>query len=198
MSQQPDHELEVLEDDQNVPPRPEEDIADAGSAQPASDAQGSDGADAFDGSGAPAEMTMLEHAGGAQPVERLVATWYATVLADPVLQPLFGAGAPEHVPHLAAFLVEVFGGPTRYTDDLGGFPALLEHHRGLAITETQRARFVELFLAAADAVGMPDDERFRSALRAYLDFGTEVAAVNSHARNADELHECQEVPVWQW
>ena len=29
MSVQPDHELEVLEDDQTVPPRPEEVIADA-------------------------------------------------------------------------------------------------------------------------------------------------------------------------
>jgi len=29
MSMQPDHEFEVLEDDQNVPPRPEESIADA-------------------------------------------------------------------------------------------------------------------------------------------------------------------------
>jgi hypothetical protein len=30
MSEQPDHELEILEYDQTVPPRPEEDIADAG------------------------------------------------------------------------------------------------------------------------------------------------------------------------
>jgi hypothetical protein len=30
MSQQPDHELEVLEDAETVPPRPEEVIADAG------------------------------------------------------------------------------------------------------------------------------------------------------------------------
>lgn len=29
MTVQPDHELEVLEDDENVPPRPEELIADA-------------------------------------------------------------------------------------------------------------------------------------------------------------------------
>lgn len=29
MTVQPDHEFEVLEDDENVPPRPEEDIADA-------------------------------------------------------------------------------------------------------------------------------------------------------------------------
>lgn len=30
MTEHPDHELEVLEEDQNVPPRPEELIADAG------------------------------------------------------------------------------------------------------------------------------------------------------------------------
>ncbi|MDQ1725898.1 MAG: hypothetical protein QOG52_2926 [Frankiaceae bacterium] len=29
MTQQPDHELEVLEADQDVPPRPEEEIADS-------------------------------------------------------------------------------------------------------------------------------------------------------------------------
>lgn len=29
MSEQPDHEIELLEDDQTVPPRPEELIADA-------------------------------------------------------------------------------------------------------------------------------------------------------------------------
>ena len=43
MSVQPDHELEVLEDDQNVPPRPEEQIADVrdvpdASGDPADDA----------------------------------------------------------------------------------------------------------------------------------------------------------------
>ncbi|MGW5238219.1 hypothetical protein ACWEOW_04755 [Monashia sp. NPDC004114] len=32
MSEQPDHELEILEDDQTVPPRPEELIADAGTS----------------------------------------------------------------------------------------------------------------------------------------------------------------------
>jgi hypothetical protein len=35
MTQQPDHELEVLEDDQTVPPRPEEAIADAARAEEA-------------------------------------------------------------------------------------------------------------------------------------------------------------------
>jgi len=37
MSVQPDHEFEVLEDDQTVPPRPEEVIADAGRARESDD-----------------------------------------------------------------------------------------------------------------------------------------------------------------
>ena len=37
MSVQPDHELEVLENDQTVPPRPEEVIADAGRARESDD-----------------------------------------------------------------------------------------------------------------------------------------------------------------
>lgn len=45
MSQQPDHELEVLEEDQTVPPRPEETIADAARSGVAVQAQefGADG-----------------------------------------------------------------------------------------------------------------------------------------------------------
>ncbi len=35
MSQQPDHEFEVLEDDETVPPRPEEVIADIDRDMPA-------------------------------------------------------------------------------------------------------------------------------------------------------------------
>lgn len=142
--------------------------------------------------------TLFEHAGGSEGIHRVVAHWYPRVLADPLLQPLFGDGRPTHVDHLTAFIGEVFGGPARYTDELGGFPALLEAHRGLRITEAQRRRFVELFLDSADAVGLPDDAPFREALRGYLEFGTEVAVVNSHAQDDSQLHECQEVPRWSW
>jgi hemoglobin len=142
--------------------------------------------------------TLYDHVGGGDGVHRLVAAWYPTVLADPLLAPLFGEGRPEHVPHLTAFLSEVFGGPRRYTEELGGFPALLAPHRGKHIREDQRARFVDLFLAAADVAAWPSDTRTRDALRAYLDFGTEVAAQNSSAVSDDDLHPCQEVPRWDW
>ena len=143
-----------------------------------------------------ATVPLYAHVGGEAAVHRLVATWYPTVLADPLLHPLFGDGHADHVDHLTAFLVEVFGGPDRYTAELGGFPALLVPHHGRRITEEQRQRFVALFLAAADASGFPADARSRTALTEYLEFGTQVAVQNSHATDDAGLHPCQEVPRW--
>lgn len=142
--------------------------------------------------------TLYDHVGGWDGIYRLVDAWYPTVLADPLLHPLFGNGKPDHVPHLTAFLAEVFGGPRDYTEKLGGFPALLAPHRGKRIREDQRRRFIELFVQAADQVGWPDDARTRTALTGYLEFGTEVAVQNSHAETDADLHECQEVPRWEW
>ena len=142
--------------------------------------------------------SLYEHVGGHAGLHRLVATWYPTVLADPLLHPLFGDGHAEHVDHLTAFLAEVFGGPPRYTEELGGFPALLAPHRGKAIGEDQRQRFIELFLEAADTADLPGDLRTRDALRDYLEFGTQVAVQNSRAAGDADLHPCQEVPRWSW
>ena len=142
--------------------------------------------------------SLYQRVGGDDGLRQLVASWYPTVLADPLLQPLFGAGHADHVPHLTAFLAEVFGGPARYTDELGGFPALLAPHRGKQIREDQRQRFIELFLQAADAVGLPSDPRTRDALSSYLEFGTLVAVQNSHVTADVDLHPCREVPHWSW
>lgn len=138
---------------------------------------------------------IFEQVGGEETLRRVVDAFYSSVLTDPILQPLFGAGAAHHVDHLTAFLAEVFGGPSRYTDELGGFNTLLTAHRGLAITDDQRARFIELFDQAVAAHGAADDG-LRTSLHDYIVFGTEVAQVNSHAKGEDDLHPCQEVPSW--
>jgi hemoglobin len=69
--------------------------------------------------------------------------FYGSILRDPLLQPLFGDGQPQHVDHLTAFTAESFGGPDRFTRELG-FAHLINVHRHLRITEEQRQRFVEL------------------------------------------------------
>jgi hemoglobin len=141
--------------------------------------------------------TLFQHAGGTPALRHFVDVFYTSVLADPLLQPLFGAGHPEHVDHLTAFEAESFGGPDDFTRQLG-FAHLIHVHRGLRITEPQRQRFVELYLAAADRAGLPADPPFREALRSHAEFGSRVAMQNSLARSDDELHPLREVPKWQW
>jgi hemoglobin len=142
--------------------------------------------------------SLYEHAGGEDALHRLEDTFYSSVLFDPLLQPLFGAGQPHHVDHLTAFTAESFGGPDRFTRELGAFGHLIDVHRRLNITEEQRQRFVELYVAALDTVGMPDDEPFREAVRSHVEFGSQVAMQNSHADTDDELHPLREVPRWTW
>ena len=115
-----------------------------------------------------------------------------------MLQSVFGHPVDTHVDHLTAFLAEEFGGPTRYTDEFGGFPAVVAVHRGRKITEEQRQRFVHLFMAAVDQSGFANDSRFREAVESAIDFGTQVAMVHSHATSDDELHRQREIPHWRW
>jgi hemoglobin len=130
-------------------------------------------------------------------LHRLEEHFYASVLADPLLQPLFGAGKPDHVDHLTWFTAESFGGPDRFTRELG-FQHLVAVHRNLRITEDQRRRFVELYMSALDAVGMPRDKPYRDAVRSHVEFGTQVAMQNSHATTDEELHPIRQVPIWTW
>jgi hemoglobin len=142
-------------------------------------------------------VTLFEHAGGEAALHRLEQTFYDSVLADPLLRPLFGAGRASHVDHLTGFTAESFGGPDRFSRELG-FAHLIAVHRGLHITEEQRRRFVELYLAALDAAGMPADAPFRDAVREHVEFGSHVAMQNSNATTDAELHPLREVPRWTW
>lgn len=142
--------------------------------------------------------SLYDFAGGHNALRAFVDVFYSSVLTDPLLQPLFGAGRPEHVDQLTAFDSESFGGPAEFTQRMGGFQHLIEVHRHLQITEDQRRRFVELYLAAADVAGLPSDANFREALRSHVEFGSRVAMQNSWARDDTELHPLREVPNWSW
>jgi hemoglobin len=141
--------------------------------------------------------SLYEFAGGEGALHRLEDNFYSSVLKDPLLQPLFGDGKPDHVDHLTAFTAESFGGPDRFTRELG-FAHLIEVHRHLRITEEQRRRFVDLYMAALDASDVPHNEEFREAVRSHVEFGSKVAMQNSHAETEDQLHPLREVPRWTW
>ena len=140
--------------------------------------------------------TLYEWAGGDEAFSRLTDAFYTRVRADDILGPVFAQMPAEHPAHVAAWLSEVFGGPPRYTEDHGGYPHMLAKHRGLALTEEQRFRWVQLIAGAADEAGLPSDPEFRSAFLAYVEWGTRLAVANSQP-DADPPTQAP-VPRWGW
>jgi hemoglobin len=141
--------------------------------------------------------TLYEWAGGGEAIERLINAFYDRVEADDLISPFFPGGvSAEHRDHVVAWWSEVFGGPDRYSRELGGYENMLARHRGLGIAPQQRARFVSLMSLAADDAGLPEDPEFRSALLAYLEWGTRLAMHNSQPGAAVAPH--APVPRWGW
>jgi hemoglobin len=144
-----------------------------------------------------APPTLYEHVGGAEALERLLNAFYDRVERDELIAPLFPGGvSAEHRRNVTLWWTEVFGGPPAYTEELGGYHRMLTRHRDLAITAEQRFRFVSLMSHAADDAGLPADPEFRSALMAYLEWGTRLAMHNSQP-GAEAPQEAP-VPRWGW
>lgn len=140
--------------------------------------------------------TVYEWAGGMAAFERLTEAFYKRVRADELVGPLF-ANMPEEHPHnVAVWFAEVFGGPSAYTDEHGGYSHMMSSHLNLAITEQQRARWVQLIGLAADDAGLPSDPEFRSAFMAYVEWGTRIALANSQPGASPPPR--APVPRWSW
>src|SRR5580698_9989237 len=133
------------------------------------------------------DETLYQHAGGDEGLHRLEELFYTKALADPVLGALFTERVPTHVDHLTWFTAESFGGPDRFTRELG-FGYIIDVHRNLNITDGQRERFVALYLEAVHEAGLPDDAPFLQAVREHVEFGADVAQQNSRAKTDAELH----------
>lgn len=141
--------------------------------------------------------SLYEAAGDLEALRRLSDTFYDRVLADPLLAPVFANFSRTHVEHVAVWLAEVFGGPTGFTDGLGGHQALLRAHLGLGITEEQRLRWMELMNLAVKEE-LPDDALLRRRVIEYFDWGTRIARdVSAEAPGAD-LGDPGPTPRWNW
>ena len=146
----------------------------------------------------PGLPTLYDWAGGEPAIRRLIDAFYDEVESDELLSAFFPGGVTEeHRSHVTAWWAEVFGGPTAYTDELGGYEAMLSHHRDLAITPEQRHRFASTMSLAADHAGLPADAEFRAALVGYVEWGTRLAMQNSQPGSADVVEHAP-VPRWGW
>ena len=141
--------------------------------------------------------TIYEWAGGREAFERWLNVFYDRVETDTELAALFGRTVSEaHRSHVTDWWCEVMGGPAVYTNERGGYEHMLAMHRGLAITDELRLRFVTLLSRAADDADLPADPEFRAALMGYAEWGTRLAVHNSAPGASVAAH--APVPRWGW
>lgn len=141
--------------------------------------------------------TLYEWLGGSEALSALIARFYEKVPLDPILEPLFRNMDPAHFEYVAKFIGEVFGGPAEYSTQHGGHAAMIRHHLGKGITEEQRQHWVRLLLETADELNVPSDPEFRSALVAYLEWGSRLAVINSALPTDADIQDAP-MPKWDW
>lgn len=142
--------------------------------------------------------TLYDWAGGSDALDRLIETFYRFTLDDELLHPLFEHMSDLHVHYVSIWFVEILGGPPAYSDvhgEMAGHARMIQKHLMLGITETQRTRWIELMLCAADAEGLPDDPEFRSAFVAYLEWGTRMGNVFA---GGVPVPDASPMPIWGW
>lgn len=140
--------------------------------------------------------TLYDWLGGIDPLNRLTARFYEHVAQDAVLAPTFAHMDADHPAHVAAFFAEVLGGPANYSADHGGHPHMIRQHLDRHLTHDKRRRWMELLLATADELDLPDDPEFRSALVGYLEWGSRLAVINSQPGAVADEH--APMPKWGW
>ncbi|CAN7178133.1 group II truncated hemoglobin [Acidovorax sp. LjRoot129] len=140
--------------------------------------------------------TLYEWLGGMDVLRRLTSRFYEHVHEDALLQPVFAHMGADHPEHVAAFLGEVLGGPPSYSEQHGGHPHMIAQHLNRHLTHDKRRRWVELLLATADELQLPEDPEFRSALVGYLEWGSRLAVINSQP-GATVDHNAP-MPQWGW
>jgi hemoglobin len=140
--------------------------------------------------------TLFDWAGGMPALERLTTRFYERVREHDTLREIF-AHMDRHHPHFVAqFLAEVLGGPEAYSRERGGHPHMIRQHLARHLTDAQRKAWMQLLLDTADEVGIPSDPEFRSALVAYLEWGSRLAVINSQESASPEVD--APMPKWDW
>jgi hemoglobin len=142
--------------------------------------------------------SLYEWAGGAPALTKLFDEFYNRVRTNTILEPVFRHMDAHHAQIVAKFVGEVLGGPTEYSGDgQHSHSSMVAKHIGKMLNEEQRAEWMRLLLKTADDLGLPSDPEFRSALVSYLEWGSRIAQINSHAKE-NPIDESAPMPKWGW
>ena len=110
--------------------------------------------------------TVYELIGGEEPLRLLVDSFYDKVNTDSILRPMYPPDLEESKRRLYLFLVQFFGGPSRYSDERG-HPRLRMRHFPFAINRQARDHWLKHMWGAIDETNI--DEPARSMMRDYFE-----------------------------
>ena len=117
------------------------------------------------------QQPLFERVDGVAFFERLVDAFYAGVMADPVLAPLYEADDLEGARHrLSLFLTQYWGGPSNYNEERG-HPRLRMRHSPYSISTVERDRWLVHMIAAVDgeqSAGRLGDEDHEAMLAYFV------------------------------
>lgn len=142
--------------------------------------------------------SLFEALGGAPGVLRLAHAWHARVLADEIVAHAFSHGFhPQHTERLAAYWSEAWGGPARYTTELGGSEsAVVRMHSGNGEHDEMDRRAIACFDQAMDDIGL-SDARLRRVLHAYFAWAT-TTTMAAYPDDEDMVPDGLHLPHWSW
>lgn len=92
---------------------------------------------------------------GAEGFERLTRAFYRRVAADPLLAAMYPEDLEPAERRLRLFLIQLFGGPTTYSDERG-HPRLRKRHMRFRIDQAARDVWMRHMRAALDEANIPE------------------------------------------
>jgi hemoglobin len=114
----------------------------------------------------PSESSIYDLIGGEDIIRRLVDVFYDKVALDPILRPLFPENLDEGKQWQFLFLMQFWGGPTRYAQERG-HPRLRMRHMPFRIDAAAANAWLRCMLEAIDEVGIVDPAR--AEMREYFE-----------------------------
>ena len=134
-----------------MPARPVASSATVSADHPEGDAASRAGATVDQIGQGPEALKVYDAVGGDEFFVELVERFYRRVATDLLLRPLYPDDLAEPKRHLAAFLVQYWGGPTTYSEERG-HPRLRMRHAPFVIGPAERDAWLRHMAAAVDSL----------------------------------------------
>jgi len=115
--------------------------------------------------------SLYERVGGEAFFTALVERFYAGVVGDPVIRPLYPDDLGEPKAHLALFLSQYWGGPHTYSEERG-HPRLRMRHAPFVIGTLERDAWLRHMNKAVKAADLPADDEVE--LLSYFDMAAQT------------------------